>query len=410
MRILYSIGIAFYTLGIRIAALFGHDKARRMVMGWRDSLTPFAHRQGPVAWFHASSLGEFEQARPVLEAWRSAHPTGAVVVTFFSPSGYEVRKNYPLADVVRYLPPDSKRNARRLVERMQPSVVFFVKYDFWYNCLAELRRHSIDTYLISAIFRPRQYFFRPWGIWFRRQLDDCFTTIFVQNEESLALLRSNGIVRCRLAGDTRYDRVHQIAAASEPDAVVEQWLNRCGNDFPVVVAGSTWPPDEDLLAACRRKVRLVLAPHVISDDHLEAIARRFPHSVRYSQLKEGSADMAASEVLVIDNIGLLSRLYRYADVAYIGGGFGVGIHNTLEAVAFGKPVLFGPNYRKFQEACDLVEMGGGFTHTTQDELDEHLGLLLDDAQALAAASDACRRLMQRNLGSTDIILGTIEKK
>ena len=409
MRTFYTLGIYFYTLGIRLAALFGHRNARLMVRGWRVESGEWGVESGEWVWFHAASLGEFEQARPVLEAYRQRHPDHKVLLTFFSPSGYEVRNNYPLADRVAYLPMDTPRNARRLLDAYRPVAAFFVKYEFWYNYLHALRRRQIPTYLFSAIFRPEQYFFRPYGRWFLKQIRLCYRHIFVQNEASLQLLTRHGI-NATLAGDTRFDRVHQIAQAAEPDAVVERWL--AGHDGPVVVGGSTWPPDEELLAKFKiqdSKLKLILAPHVISEEHLQQVEKLFPDSIRYSQLKQ-SANQAIkqSQVLIIDNIGLLSKLYRYATVAYIGGGFGVGIHNTLEAVAFGKPVLFGPNYGKFQEAKDLIACGGGFAHSDTATLETHLTPLLGDPQVLQRASEACRQYMAQNLGSTHKILDTIE--
>ena len=431
MKVFYTIGIAFYTLGIRVAALFGHEKARLMVKGWREMGAVGCADGTHLAWFHAASLGEFEQARPVLEAFRQRHPDHKVLVTFFSPSGYEVRKNYTQADAVCYLPPDLPGTVRRFLDTYRPTVAFFVKYEFWYNYLGELRRRGIPTYIFSAIFRPGQYFFKPWGTSYRRQLRDCFTHLFVQNEESLDLLRSHGIEQCSIAGDTRFDRVHQIAEAAEGDAVVEQWLNTPTplrgtppqeGESKVLVCGSTWSPDEELIAKLQTplsELRIILAPHVISEEHLKQIEQLFPESVRYSVLKDpsvlrtaplegGQRGVEEFKVLIIDNIGLLSKLYRYADVAYIGGGFGVGIHNILEAVTFGKPVLFGPNYHKFQEARDIIARGGGFCHTDADELEHNLLPLLTDPVAYAHASQACTDYMNANLGSTDLIIQTIE--
>ena len=416
MRIIYTIGICFYTLGIRLAALFGHTKACQMVEGWKhwpNEVAKLSHER-PTVWFHAASLGEFEQARPVLEEYRRRHPDHQVLVTFFSPSGYEVRKNYGQAEAVCYLPMDTPRNVRRFVFDVNPDTVFFVKYEFWYNYLKALKGCGAKTYIFSTIFRPNQYFFKWYGGWFRRQLKSCFAHLFVQNEESLQLLRSHGIEQCSLAGDTRYDRVHQIATAAEGDATVETFLQ--GYEGKVMVAGSTWPPDEQLLARLRGSKqwfpeRLIIAPHQIHEEHLRSIEALFPDSVRYSQLRVKSDELRVKSdelrVLIIDNIGILSKLYRYADVAYIGGGFGVGIHNILEAVAYGKPVVFGPNWHKFQEAHDIIELGGGMT------VDEHpdVSLLekwLTDETAYRAASDACLKLMRRNLGSTDKILNTIE--
>ena len=421
MRLIYTIGIWFYTLGVRVAALFGHTKACQMVEGWKrwpELVTKLNHER-PVAWFHAASLGEFEQARPVLEAYIERHPEHQVLVTFFSPSGYEVRKNYAKAQAVCYLPMDTPHNVRRFLDAVKPTVTFFVKYEFWYNYLGELRRRGIPTYIFSAIFRPGQYFFKPWGRWYLRQLKECFGHLFVQNEESLHLLQAHGIEHSTIAGDTRYDRVHQIATAAEGDTVVEEFLQ--GYNGKVLVCGSTWPPDEQLLARLNDgkewfPERLIIAPHQIHEEHLQQIERLFHDSVRYSQLKQssivGRADgtpqtIKQSQALISDNIGLLSKLYRYADVAYIGGGFGVGIHNILEAVTFGKPVVFGPNWHKFQEAHDIIELGGGTA------VDEHPDVSLlrkwfTDEEVYSAASDACLKLMRRNLGSTDIILNTLE--
>lgn len=418
MRLFYTIGIWLYTLGIRVAALFGHKNAALMVKGWREFGAVGCADGSKLAWFHAASLGEFEQARPVLEAFRERHPEYKVLVTFFSPSGYEVRKNYAQADFIRYLPMDTPRNVRRMLDTYRPDIVFFVKYEFWFNYLGELRRRGIPTYIFSAIFRPDQYFFKWYGGWFRKQLKVCFTHLFVQNEESLRLLHSIGIDHCSLAGDTRFDRVHQIAQAAERNEVVEAWLNsrECqgvqgrAKECKVLVAGSTWPPDEELISKLRiqnSEFRIILAPHVISEEHLKQIETLFPDSIRYSKVTESHS--ATHRVLIIDNIGLLSKLYRYADVAYIGGGFGVGIHNILEAVTFGKPVLFGPNYHKFQEAHDIIARGGGWSHRNLDELSAHLTPLLTDPTAYDKASQACTDYMNENLGSTETILNAIEK-
>lgn len=414
MRGLYTIGIWFYCFGVHVAAACGHRNARLMLHGWHHWREELAKLDGrPVVWFHAASLGEFEQARPVLESYRERHPDHQVLLTFFSPSGYEVRKNYAKAEAICYLPPDLPLTVHRFIRQTNNlQAAFFVKYDFWFNYLGALRKSHVPTYIFSAIFRPEQYFFKPWGRWFVRQLRDCFTHLFVQNEESLQLLRSHGIDHCSLAGDTRYDRVNQIVQTAERDAVVEKFLD--GYDGKVLVAGSTWPPDEQLLARLRESKqwfpeRIIIAPHEIHEEHLRSIEALFPDSVRYSRLSSStSSSSATSHVLIIDNIGLLSKLYRYATVAYIGGGFGVGIHNILEAVAYGKPVVFGPNYHKFQEAHDLIDLGGCMI------VDEHpdvsfLRKLFTDDDIYHAASDACMQLMRRNLGSTTKIMDTIEK-
>lgn len=419
MLFIYTIAIHLYTLGIRTAALFGHSKARLMVTGWKEVPAALARLEKgkPTVWFHAASLGEFEQARPVLEAYRQRHPECQVLVTFFSPSGYEVRKNYAQAEAICYLPMDTPGNVRRFLDAVHPDKVFFVKYEFWYNYLSVLRQRGIDTYIFSAIFRPEQYFFKPWGRWFIRQLRECFTHLFVQNEESLQLLQSHGIAHCSLAGDTRYDRVNQIALTAEPDAVVERFLQE--HDGPVLVAGSTWPPDEQLLARLHESKkwfpeRIIIAPHEIHEEHLRSIEALFPNSIRYSECinaltQSHNNTFTHSKVLIIDNIGLLSKLYRYATVAYIGGGFGVGIHNILEAVAYGKPVVFGPNHHKFQEAHDIIDLGGGMTVDEKPDV-SLLRKWFTDVEAYHAASDACLQLMHRNLGSTNIILKAVDEK
>lgn len=414
MRVLYTIAIYLYTLGIRLAALFGHRNARLMARGWRQGKRSLPDSQSEkTVWFHAASLGEFEQARPVLEGFRERHPDHRVLLTFFSPSGYEVRKNYELADIVRYLPMDTPRNVRRFLDTYRPTIVFFVKYEFWFNYLDELKKRGITTYIFSAIFREDQYFFKWYGRWFLNQLKRCFSFFFVQNAISMQSLQYLGdIDECMITGDTRFDRVHQIAEAAERNGVVEAFLD--GHDGKTLVAGSTWPPDEALirqLAADNKRLKVILAPHVISEEHLQQIEKNFPDSIRYSVLKDlkESKDLKDTQVLIIDNIGLLSQLYRYATVAYIGGGFGVGIHNILEAVTFGKPVLFGPNYRKFQEAHDIIACGGGWSHRTYDELLDHLTPLLEDTESYEKASQACKDYMGRKIGGTRKILTHVDE-
>lgn len=419
MRLFYTICIRFYALGIRLVSPF-HTKARQMVRGWNQckrQLDSIAADKRPTLWFHASSLGEFEQARPVLERLHADHPNHRICVTFFSPSGYEVRHNYPLADVVLYLPPDTPRNARRMVASLHPEMMFFVKYDFWFNYLEALRIKKIPTYIFSAIFRPSQYFFKSYGGWYCRQLSRCFTHIFVQNEASLQLLQHFGIEHCSLAGDTRFDRVKAIAEKQEPFPSIDRYLSLHAN-IPVLLAGSSWPPDEEMIDTylqCHpeRPLTVILAPHVIAESHLTEIEQRFgtTHCVRYSQLERSDDDtLRTRRVLIIDNIGMLASLYRYAHVAYIGGGWGHGIHNILEAITFGKPVIFGPNYHKFQEAHDILACGGGFTYNTYDALQRSMDPLLDDADYYQTASQACRQYVEANLGSTEIIVEALGNK
>lgn len=409
MRALYSFGISLYGLGVRIAALFGHQKARLMVSGWQKLyavIPDFNARNEKVAWFHASSLGEFEQARPILEEYRKRYPEYKICLSFFSPSGFEIRKNYEMADFVCYLPLDTRYNAREFVRLVNPSVAFFVKYDHWFNLLHELKKHNIPTYLFSAIFRPSQYFFKWYGHWFLRQLR-CYNHIFVQNEESVALLRKHHVDWVSQAGDSRFDRVHQIAKNVQSFPEVERFLANLGAGTKVLLAGSSWEPDEAFLQEYLHHIRdsfaLILAPHEIHESHLRSIENLFaPYgTVRFSDL---SSPLSGQRVLIVDNFGKLSSLYQYADIAYIGGGFGKGIHNTLEAMTFAKPVIFGPNYQKFKEARDIIERGGGKSFSTYIELEKILNLWLHDKGAADLASNACRQYVEENLGTTEKVL------
>lgn len=410
IRLLYTLAIQCYSTAVRIAALW-NTKARQMARGWKNMQLPTLSSKlssSRVAWFHVSSLGEFEQSRPVIAAFRESHPDYKICLTFFSPSGYEVRKDCPDADIVSYLLPDTPRNARRFLDTVHPDIAFFVKYDYWFNYLHQLHLRGIPTYIFSAILRPGQYFFRPYGKWFLNQLRRCFTHIFVQNQTSLDLLRQHGIDHCSLAGDTRFDRVHAIALNAPNNDVVRTFLD-LHSGKPVLLAGSSWEPDEQNLRQYldhRPDILLILAPHVIAESHLAQIETLFgkENCLRYSQI---STLTPQHTVLIIDNIGLLASLYQYADVAYIGGGFGRGIHNILEAVTFGKPVVFGPNYHKFQEACDIIQCGGGFSYQTYPQLQKHLDNLLDNPPQSQKASDACRQYLTKNLGSTRKILSKL---
>ena len=416
MRIIYTLGIYAYTLAVRLAAPF-NIKARQMVQGWKRS-----HRQiwlwaqdlghAPVAWFHVASLGEFEQARPVLEKFRTLNPAYKVLLTFFSPSGYEVRKDYQQADMVAYLPMDTPSNARWLVQTVMPRVAFFVKYDFWFNYLNQLRSHNSKTYIFSAIFRPTHYFFRWYGHWFLHQLRTGYDHIFVQNQESLQLLQSHGIDHCTLTGDTRFDRVYDIAQKARRVEPIETFIDATSDHTrrPVLMAGSSWEPDEQFIKQYldyrKTRLKVILAPHMIGEGHIQSILHLFgpDNCIRFSALHEATPEELKRDILIIDNIGMLSALYRYADVAYIGGGWGRGIHNTLEAVAFGKPVVFGPNYHKFQEAHDLIRLGGGYTYDRYDTLQTILDRLIDNADAYQKASLACTEYLNNNLGSSDKII------
>jgi len=402
MRFLYAIAISGLGAGIWLAQGFS-AKARLWVLGrrrWRERLPAAPADRAPVLWMHVASLGEFEQGRPLLEAFRRRHPSAWIVLSFFSPSGYEVRKGYPVADVVCYLPADTLRNARDFVGRIRPDVAVFVKYDFWANYLFTLRQRGVLTLLISALFRPGQPFFKPWGR-FWRQILGCFSHIFTQNTSSAELLHQAGFDAVSVAGDTRVDRVLQLVQDSAP-------LER--PPFPAdVVAGSTWPADEALLLAAIHNpdlghLRWIIAPHEPSERHIAALTARLHRPwARYSQW----SGQQPVDVLLIDSVGLLGRLYRFGRIAYIGGGFGRGIHNTLEPAAYGLPVLFGPNYEGFEEARQFVRRGGAFPVRHSTELIAQLQRL-QQTEYYQQASVAVRQFLTESQGATAQILHFME--
>lgn len=358
----------------------------------------------PIAWFHCSSLGEFEQGRPVIEIFKSQHPNFKILLTFFSPSGYEIRKNYKGADWVYYLPMDSKANARKFLEIVKPSLVVFVKYDYWYYYLNECKQRKIPLYIVSAIFRKEQPFFKWYGGLHRKMLQ-CFIQIFVQDKESASLLNSIEVRNVTVSGDTRFDRVIEIANNFTPIAEIEKF---CG-DSKVFVAGSTWPNDEKIIAEATKEfpgLKIIIAPHEIHKEHLAQLRQPFPEAFFYSQL---TTHNSPSNILIINNIGMLSRLYHYATITYIGGGFDKGIHNTLEAAVYGKPVIFGPNYRKFKEAIGLIEAGGGVTINSADELRSNLKDLLSDQNKLQEKSKRSFDFVQQNKGATETIIKVIQE-
>lgn len=403
-----------YFLLIRIAALFGHKKARLLVRGQAETLkgsrlSSLSH--SPVVWIHAASVGEFEQARPLIERLRREQPQRKIVVTFFSPSGYEMRKNYDQADGIYYLPFATRRNARRFLDALQPSMAIFVKYEFWPAYLRELKKRNIPTYSISAIFRPGQLFFRPWGK-AHLSLLDCFSHIYVQDEASLQLLQTHGIRRVSVAGDTRFDRMAELIKANgeKSEAMrerlkpIEQFVEGCER---VIIAGSTWPKDEELLAqfmmangeGMNGGCKLILVPHEIDEKHLHTIFELFEgRIVRYTQAN--SVNIRHTQVLVVDTMGLLSSIYRLGQVAYIGGGFGVGIHNTIEAAAYGMPVLFGPNYHHFREAKGLIAAGAANSVSNYTELERSLNRALATHTVMG---DKAAAYVQSELGATDKI-------
>lgn len=409
MTILYNLGIRLYNLAICLAGPF-NEKAALLRKGRKEVRKKIKEIQrGPerLIWFHAASLGEFEQGRPVMENLRKTEPGTKILLTFFSPSGYEIRKNYKGADYVMYLPSDTRRNAIRFIDRFRPDAAVFIKYEFWYHYLHELYKRQIPVYLISAIFRPNQPFFKNWGS-LHRQMLKFFKVLFVQDGQSVQLLESIGIKNARLTGDTRFDRVKQIANAAQD---IERVALFCGEQ-PAVVCGSTWPPDEELLTGYINQYtgnyKWILTPHEIGENHIKTILDKCQKKiVRYTDEK---ADFANSEVLIIDCIGLLSAIYRYGKIAYIGGGFGVGIHNTLEAAVYGIPVVFGPKYQKFNEAISLIREGGAFSIKDGNELKEVLNSLTQSPAIAEAAGQKALDYVNSQLGATEIICKELQNK
>lgn len=404
MVLIYNLAIQLYCLIIKAVSPF-NIKAKQWVDGRKNLFTRLEQTLGKnerIAWFHSASLGEFEQGRPVIEAYKQRNPDVKILLTFFSPSGYEIRKNYAGADYIFYLPADTRHNAVRFIELAKPEVVFFIKYEFWYNYLNQLQKRNIPTFLFSAIFRADQVFFKWYGGIFRNVLAG-FKYIFVQNEASVELLLNIGIKNVVIAGDTRFDRVATIASQTRKLPVAEAF---CNNNT-VFIAGSTWPADEELLAQyinqSAHSFKTIIAPHEIEPAHIEQIESRITKKVlRYSQAeKHNPADF---DVLLIDNIGMLSSLYQYGNVSYIGGGFGKGIHNTLEAATFGLPVIFGPNYLKFAEACDLIERGAAFSITSYTELNEQLNWFLENANQCERIGALSAGYVKEKTGATTIIL------
>ncbi|HPS03868.1 MAG TPA: glycosyltransferase N-terminal domain-containing protein [Tenuifilaceae bacterium] len=410
MVLIYNLGIRIYLLLIWLVSPV-NPKAKSWLAGRRgllDEVELLAQNNDPKIWVHCSSLGEFEQGRPLIERIRESYPTLKVVLTFFSPSGYKVRKNYSGADYIFYLPLDTKRNAKRFVEAVKPKMAIFVKYEFWYHFLSELHAREIPTYLISANFRETQIFFKPYGRWYRKFLSH-FTHIFVQNHRSLELLNSVGIKEVTVTGDTRFDRVSRVASESATIPL----LNTFCDGEKVIVAGSTWPKDEELLlnylSANADRVKMIIAPHEISPSRVGSIVSASKVEAICFTRPEGTSPKQA-RLLVLDTIGFLSSTYRYGCLAYIGGGFGAGIHNTLEAAVFGIPVVFGPNYLKFQEAMDLIALGAGFSIKSQAELNDLLDRLLNDPTLLSQAGESAGAYVKSGVGSSEKILSIISNR
>lgn len=442
---MYNIAIYIYLIGVAIGSLF-NKKIKKMWRGEREAVDLLKEKVDPTAkyvWFHAASLGEFEQGRPLIEQLRATHPEYKILLTFFSPSGYEVRKNYEGADIVCYLPLDTIRNARRFLRAVHPVMAFFIKYEFWYNYLHILRHRGVPVYSVSSIFRPGQVFFKWYGRNYAKVLH-CITHFFVQNEVSLQLLKGIGIDEATVVGDTRFDRVLQIKEQAKKLPIVEAFKgingkgDACKEDLSedackgalsedackdnlsengckgckVFVAGSSWQPDEDIFIRFfndHPDWKLIIAPHVIGEDHLAYILDKLQmKAVRYTQATEQSA--AEARCLIIDCFGLLSTIYRYGEIAYVGGGFGVGIHNVPEAAVWGVPVLFGPNNKRFQEAQDLLACKGSFEVTDYDSFNTIISRLISDDKFRHQCGEASANYVKSCSGATDIIMKSVVGK
>ena len=404
---IYNLGIHIYQLGIRLAGLFS-DKPAKMVKGHReayDLLKNKIDRNARYIWFHAASLGEFEQGRPLIERIRQEYPQYKILQTFFSPSGYEVRKNYEGADIVCYLPMDTPGNAKKFINLVNPCMVFFVKYEFWKNYLNILYNKGVPVYSVSSIFRPNQIFFRWYGKGYQQVLKT-FEHLFVQNEESKKLLANIGVMNTTVVGDTRFDRVLDICAAAKQLPLVQKFKG----DALTFVAGSSWGPDEDIFIKyfnAHPEMKLIIAPHVVNDSHMKEIVSKLQRPcIRYTQATEENVQQA--DCLIIDCYGLLSSIYRYGEISYIGGGFGVGIHNVLEAAVYGIPVIFGPNNKKFREAQHLLANKGGFEVNGYEDFEVLMDKFLTDEAYLQASGQAAGDYVKNNSGAMEKIMDYVK--
>lgn len=412
ISLMYAIGMSFYGFVLSVVALCGHKKAKLLVEGRKETwkkVLQYDNSQSCI-WVHAASLGEFEQGRPIIEAIRAKYPTKKIVLTFYSPSGYEVRKNYKEADLVCYLPSDTKGNAKKFIEAINPEMAFFVKYEFWHHFINELYKREVPLYGVAVIFRDAQPFFQTWGSWFRDMLHK-YTRLYVQDRMSADLLKSIGIADDKyvVAGDTRFDRVSQIAANAPDVPIVERFVS---NAKKVIVMGSAWPPDDEVvfpyINIAPKDVKLIVAPHEVHQERVKGLLGRL--TVKTSLFTEPVEDLEDCQVLVVNTIGLLSTIYKYGQIGYIGGGFGVGIHNTLEAATYSMPVMFGPNYKRFKEACDLIDCQGGYCVKNKGEVAEKLDLWLGDEERLKVAGESAGKYVASMCGATEKIMFEVEKK
>ncbi len=408
MLLLYNLFIRLYYLVVCLVSLW-NKKAKAWIdgrKGWDKTLSQKITKADNFIWMHCSSAGEFEQGKPLIEALKKQYPHHKVLVSFFSPSGYAVAKNYELADVITYLPLDTKKNAEQFLSIVNLQLAIFVKYEFWYHHLSIAHSRRIPLLLVSAVFRKEQIFFTPYGRFFQNMLR-FFQQIFVQDEASLQLLNEKGFANVTISGDTRFDRVKKISRNAEPISLIEDFIR----GKKAIVAGSTWSEDEELLKAfiTSSNIKLILAPHEVNESHLQQLQNLFPAALMYSSLKSKKS-LNQSPVLIIDSVGLLSRLYQHATITYIGGGFTKdGIHNILEAAVWGKPVIFGPNYKKYREASELIAAGGGFSVNNAVELKGIAIDLFDDTALLKTSSGNAKAYVERNTGATQKIMQAIQE-
>jgi 3-deoxy-D-manno-octulosonic-acid transferase len=410
MKVFYYIFVAIYTSSVRIASYF-NPKARKWIDGRKNLLSKIKESgisDDQIIWVHCASLGEFEQGRPIIEKLKINYPDHKILITFFSPSGYEVRKNYEHADYIFYLPSDTKRNARKFIKYVRPKLVIFIKYEFWFNYIHELYKQKIPLIFASVIFRRSQHFFKPWGGWAVKQLVK-ITYLFVQNDESIELLDKIGIYHAEVSGDTRFDRVAELPEYNVHFPVI----NNFKGNSKLLIGGSTWPRCEDILFDAlndsKEEFKLVIAPHEISKEHISNILKKFTffNPILYSRASD--SETLNSKVLIIDSIGALSMIYRYADIAYVGGGFGVGIHNLLEVSTYGIPVIFGPNYHRFKEAIDLKDVGAGFSMETTNEFISIIDKLLSNSEFYSSSSAAAKKYIDVNVGATQVVINKVKE-
>lgn len=408
---MYKISIYVYYIAIYIASVFRHKKAVQWINGRKNLFNEIEKKvktSHPLAWFHCASLGEFEQGRPLMEEFRKQYPTYKILLTFFSPSGYEVRKNYNGADYIFYLPIDTPANAKRFLALTNPTLVFFIKYEFWFNYIKQIKKNAIPFFVISSNFRKSQHYFKWYGFWFRKQLKGV-SRFFVQNNNSLQLLNNIHITNVTVSGDTRFDRVMALAQNTMKLPLIEKFCD--GKD--IFIAGSTWEPDEDILIKLinseKTKYKFIIAPHMVDKPHIASLVEKIKkgHVVLYSEADLDNVLYA--KVLIIDCIGILSNLYRYGKIAYIGGGFGSGIHNILEAATYGMPVIFGPKYHKFIEAVELIEKGGAYCIHNENEFMQVVMDLITNNKQLREKSAIAREYVQKNIGATQLILKEISR-